>query len=529
MSGRIYWVFMAVFCVGSFAGTLTAEVDKGKSENLPTVDISAQTKRHVIVAAGEERVYQGHPTTLLLPDGKTMFCVWSRGHGGPAGPMARSDDAGLTWKRMDDELPPGFKKHGNCPSIYRMVDPGGKERLWVFSAHPGMPSIVSEDAGKTWKESKPLGFECVMTFSSVVRLTDGSYLGMYHRRSKEYGLAVMQTRTADGGLTWSKPIAVAQVKGKHPCEPFVFRSPDGKELCCVMRENTHQGCSLMMFSTDEAKTWSKPQDTPWGLTGDRHMGVYTPDGRLVIAFRDKAYNSPTHNHFVAWVGKYEDIRKSRPGQYRIKLLHSYAGGDCGYPGMELLGDGTVIATTYIKYKPGRKRNSVVNTRFKLKETDLLAPKAEAQRKARLAGEAAKKQQSAQRLVDRVAIGDKADESKHNFQGERSNSGAYGGKVWRDGRRGGWFSYDLKVPPDQPASLMCTYWGSDVRRTFDILVDGTKLVTETLRGKKPGKFLDVEYKIPAKLTRGKNKVTVKFQSPPNSVAGGVFGCAMLKGH
>ena len=84
---------------------------------------------------------------------------------------------------MDDELPPGFKKHRNCPSIYRMVDPHGKERLWVFSAQPRMPRIVSEDGGKTWDEMKPLGFECVMTFSSVVRLKDGSYLGLYHRRA----------------------------------------------------------------------------------------------------------------------------------------------------------------------------------------------------------------------------------------------------------------------------------------------------------------------------------------------------------
>jgi hypothetical protein len=390
MSGRTYWVFIAVFCIGSFANTVKAAADKANTEDLPTVDISGQTKRHVIVAAGTERVFQGHPTTLLLPDGKTMFCVWSRGHGGPAGQMARSDDAGLTWKRMDDELPPGFKRHVNCPSIYRMVDPGGKERLWVFSARPLMPRIVSENSGKTWKEMKPLGFECVMTFSSVVRLSDGSYLGMYHRRDKKSGLVVMQTRTADGGLTWSKPTPAARVEHKAPCEPFVFRSPDGKELCCIMRENTHRGRSLMMFSSDQAKTWSKPRDTPWGLTGDRHMGLYAPDGRLVIAFRDKAHHSRTHNHFVAWVGKYDDIRKNRPGDYRIKLLHSYAGWDCGYPGMELLGDGTIIATTYIKYKPGKKKSSVVSARFNLKETDLLATKAKADLKARLAGKAAKK-------------------------------------------------------------------------------------------------------------------------------------------
>jgi hypothetical protein len=136
-----------------------------------------------------------------------------------------------------------------------------------------------------------------------------------------------------------------------------------------MRENTHKGNSLVMFSTDEGKTWSKPIDTPWGLTGDRHMGVTLADGRLMIAFRDQAINSPTRGHFVAWVGTYDDVKNSRPGQYRIKLLHNFAKWDCGYPGVELLPDGTIVATTYLKYQPGEAKHSVVTTRFKINETD----------------------------------------------------------------------------------------------------------------------------------------------------------------
>lgn len=340
---------------------------------LPVVDISDHSHRHVIIAQGTESVYQGHPTTLLMPDHQTMFAVWSVGHGGPAGPMARSDDSGLTWTRLDDRLPENFSKHENCPSIYRLVDPEGQERIWVFSARPEMPRIVSEDGGETWREMEPLGFPCVMTFSSVIQLKNGSSLGMYHRR---YGdtdpkpLQVMRTVTRDGGLTWSEPEAVTEPRSdKDPCEPFVFRSPDGKELCCLMRENHHKARSLMMFSQDEGETWSQPTDTPWGLTGDRHMGVQTKDGRWVIAFRDRALDSPTLTHFVAWVGTYEDIREGKPGQYRIKLLHSHKGFDCGYPGMEILPDGTIVATTYIKYREGQEKHSVVSTRFKIEETD----------------------------------------------------------------------------------------------------------------------------------------------------------------
>ena len=58
-----------------------------------------------------------------------------------------------------------------------------------------------------------------------------------------------------------------------------------------------------------------------------------------------------------------------PGQYRVKLLHSHAGGDCGYPGVERLPDGTLLATTYIKYEPGENRHSVVCVRCNMEELD----------------------------------------------------------------------------------------------------------------------------------------------------------------
>ena len=354
------------------SGSLQPIEKPGEGGRLPWVDISGQTNRHVVIAAGTETVYQGHPTTLLMPDGKTMFAVWCIGHGGHAGPMARSDDGGLTWTRLDEQLPRGFQKHENCPSIYRLADRQGRERLWAFSARPKMPRIVSEDGGRTWQEREPLGLTCVMTFSSIIRLKDGSHLGLYHSGpggQDRSPLEVLQTTSADGGQTWSEPRVVAKVPGKDPCEPCVFRSPEGTELCCLMRENTHKGRSLMMFSGDEGKTWSKPTDTPWGLTGDRHTQLRTRDGRILVAFRDQVPGSPTKGHFVAWVGTYQDIREGRPGQYRIKLLHSYAGGDCGYPGLEQLPDGTIVATTYIKYRQGSNKHSVVSVRFKLEETD----------------------------------------------------------------------------------------------------------------------------------------------------------------
>jgi len=349
-----------------------------RTVTIPMIDVSDQVGRQVVIAFGTKEIYQGHPTTLLMPDNKTMFCVWTAGHGGPCGPMAVSEDAGQTWIRIDDILPDAYKTHHNCPSIYRMIDPNGKARLWVFSAfkqadgeRQGMPRIVSEDGGKTWREMEPLGFECVMTFSSMIQLKDGSYLGFYHQPGRVY-----QTRSTDGGLTWSDPEVICSVPGSYVCEPCVIRSPDGKELCCLMRENARRRNSIVIFSRDEGKTWSKPRELPLSLTGDRHCAKYSHDGRLVICFRERTARRDRKRNFVAWVGTYEDIAEDREGQYRIKLLHSYYKKkpyDHGYPGLELLPDGTFIATTYCKHIPGPEKHSVVSVRFKLAETDEMSP------------------------------------------------------------------------------------------------------------------------------------------------------------
>ena len=369
---------------------------------LKILDISQETDRQIVIARGspEPGSYHAHPTTALLADNRTMFCVWNIGHGGHAGPMARSDDAGLTWTRIDDALPPNYANFKNCPSIYRITDPAGTQRLWIFAARtlldretptaiPGrqqgyMPRVVSEDDGMTWREEPPLGrsgkidlsdpFRCVMAFSSIVRLKDGNTLGMFHRGQKDGTLQVVQSLTWDGGFTWSEPVAVCDGKkldGKKPCEPYVFRSPDGEELCCIMRENARTGTSLVMFSRDEGKTWSDAVDTPWGLTGDRHHGIRLPDGRLVIVFRNAAPHAPAR--FIAWLGAYDDIKQCCPGQYRISLLRTFKDGF--YPGIHLLPDGTIIATTYTTYRRDDVGCSIVSVRFTMSEIDSIAAQA----------------------------------------------------------------------------------------------------------------------------------------------------------
>lgn len=88
---------------------------------------------------------------------------------------------------------------------------------------------------------------------------------------------------------------------------------------------------------------------------------------MVIPFRDTALGSPTRGDFAAWVGTYDDIISLREGQYRARLLKGM--GSIGYPGLELLPDGTFVATTYAVLKRGEV-HSVVGVRFKMEELDV---------------------------------------------------------------------------------------------------------------------------------------------------------------
>ncbi|HRE84441.1 MAG TPA: sialidase family protein [Opitutaceae bacterium] len=346
----------------------------------PLIDLANDLTRQVVIARGDATTYQGHPTTVLLPDGKTLFAVWSYDHGGVCGPLKRSDDGGVTWSQLIP-VPENWKNVKNCPSLYRLKDPQRKARLFVYAGQGpdgNMHQAYSEDDGKTWSPMQSNGLLCVMPFCTIMPINGGKrLLGLTNiRRPGEKvevrSNVVAQSHSDDGGFTWTPLKVIVDLPGLKPCEPCLVRSPSGRQLLCLIRENSRTVGSLFMTSDDEGRSWSQTRSTPEGLFGDRHMAQYADDGRLVVCFRDVGVKSPTRNHFVAWIGRYEDIIQGRAGDYRLKLLHSFKGSDCGYPGLERLPDGTFVATTYIKYREGPEKNSVVSSRFKLSETDLLA-------------------------------------------------------------------------------------------------------------------------------------------------------------
>ena len=216
--------------------------------------------------------------------------------------------------------------------------------------------------------------------SSCIRMKDGRYMAFFHDDGRFLKNARKRTKfkiytivSKDGGLTWSNPRVILEHTRAHICEPGLIRSPDGKQLAMLMRENSRKFNSFVSFSDDEGETWSDPVELPASLTGDRHTGKYAPDGRLFITFRDTTHISPTKGDWVGWVGTYEDIVRGRQGQYRVRLMDNHRGADCAYPGLELLPEGTFVTTTYGHWTKG-KSPYIVSVRFKLTELDILAKK-----------------------------------------------------------------------------------------------------------------------------------------------------------
>jgi uncharacterized protein len=151
---------------------------------------------------------------------------------------------------------------------------------------------------------------------------------------------------------------------------------------------------------------------------------------------------------------------------------------------------------------------------------------EAEHRRKLQMELARQQDFQRRTIDAVSSGDEASERAHNLQGDHTAWGEFQGRRWRHAVEGGWFSWELKTA-GTPIQLCVTYWGSDVGRQFDILVDGVKVATQKLQNNRPSEFYDEVYDVPLQSTSGKSKVTVRFQGGPGGIAGGVFQCRVLK--
>jgi hypothetical protein len=184
---------------------------------------------------------------------------------------------------------------------------------------------------------------------------------------------------------------------------------------------------------------------------------------------------------------------------------------------------------------GRPRDFELRPFFRLADRrytvyfDVLTESAWTDREARAA--AAAERQSADlaaRTVDAVTAGVQAEETAHGLEETRSDTYWFEGRRCRSARGGGSFGYALKLPPSGPAALRATYWGGESRRhRFEVLVEGEVVGTQSLFDDRPGEVFPVEYPIPERLHRGRDRVRVTFRPAPGSSTGVVYDVRVVR--
>lgn len=161
--------------------------------------------------------------------------------------------------------------------------------------------------------------------------------------------------------------------------------------------------------------------------------------------------------------------------------------------------------------------------------DRFTPAEWQQKQAEYEKELARQKEIEARMVDYVNAGEEQNERDHNFKGENTDTRDFNDRTLRFANSNGWFAWDLKVLPSQAQELSVAFGGGGRGGSaLDIFVDDTKVGTERLSGfgRTPGANAKA-YPLSAELLKGKEKIQVKFQAPPDARGGSIYSVRILK--
>ncbi len=434
---RIVAQFLAALIC--FLPALIGSFTPGSAYTIPQIDLSAVPANvspefaalYEQTIVDDSRNYLAHPDSVLLKNGN-ILTMYPAGHGKGAVLNKVSTDGGRTYSSSIANTPASWVNSQETPTVYRLPFTDGKtaDKLIMISANPdwgsgstgGFNCSLSTDEGQTWTEFQTFYGEGqfpkvvpIVAMSSLTQLKENGqfvdkWMGIFHDAHFTNYKTILTFDEA-GSMHWSIPVPYfvqhwVRQYATQMCEVEIIRSDGGRgdELCLITRSNTKKSNSLISFSQDEGKTWSTPREVPAALNGERHKAEWTKDGRLFITFRsierdpakNSLYGDPASGRYsegwIAWIGTYEDLKAGREGQYRIKLTHTYLDGqtqpqvaansDTGYCGNVVLGDGTIVTSSYGCFDPTKTyvdengntvmKTYIVSKRIDLRLTDRLA-------------------------------------------------------------------------------------------------------------------------------------------------------------
>ena len=353
----------------SLFGAVCCPAEPPRDYTIPMLDLARENALFTTVE--RRKGYLGHPSTVLFRDGKTLLVAYPDGHGRGNLILRRSLDAGGTWKPVAIAA----QRVEETPILYRLDLPNGRERVLLVTCRPGQNILEwmwSDDHGNTWsprqswKLEGPRGILVALASLWPVPGDQSVWRGVFHDHGFDNYTVDLRLEAGAGGvpvcrfgnlrrINYATPDGRASARRAGLCEAGVVARRDGRRMALVFRPEKRLTNSMVSFSDDAGLTWTDPREIPGALTGHRHESVNLPDGRIMIFMRDYSPlnpENPSHGDWVAWIGTFDDLEKGGEGQYRIRLRRNYGNstnnniGDCGYSGVELLPDGTVLALTY---------------------------------------------------------------------------------------------------------------------------------------------------------------------------------------
>ena len=204
--------------------------------------------------------------------------------------MIRSDDNGFSFSqpyRCLVNSPHGPVEASDGRLIY-----AGKE-LWKKPSRIGV--CVSQDDGQSWQwlaEIPTRPGDDVQEYHELhaVEAADGSLLAHIRNHNKQHHRETLQTRSTDGGKTWSVPESI----GVWGLPSHLLRLKDDRLLMTYGHRRPPYG-NQARVSEDNGKTWSAPQIVSGdGIGGDLGYPstVELDNGDLVTMWYERRRDSP---------------------------------------------------------------------------------------------------------------------------------------------------------------------------------------------------------------------------------------------
>ncbi|WP_282936365.1 DUF6805 domain-containing protein [Paenibacillus sp. RC67] len=122
-------------------------------------------------------------------------------------------------------------------------------------------------------------------------------------------------------------------------------------------------------------------------------------------------------------------------------------------------------------------------------------------------------------IDSVQVGNDQYELQHQVKGERTHAVTWEGLNGRRAEPDGWFSYDLKVQPDEVNGLAITF-GRRASGRLEIWVNDQILSEEEFVNVYSRSFYEKTYPLSTEMIAGQTSITVKFV--PIGGCKGIYG-------